>query len=123
VNAQTTNQTLCPQRASAANSGTSHCSPSPLRKGTSSCHLVDRSPATSRTGTDYRKRHVVLVRQGKGNKDRYTPIGDRALSWIDKYLREARPKSVSDPRQPLLFITGTGARFIRTISPPWYVVT
>lgn len=34
----------------------------------------------------------VRVRQGKGRKDRVVPIGERALSWIAKYIAEARPK-------------------------------
>ena len=36
---------------------------------------------------------VLLVRQGKGNKDRFVPIGDRALAWLDKYLAEVRPQA------------------------------
>ena len=55
-----------------------------------------------------RHRRVVLVRLGKGNKDRFAPIGERALAWIDKYLNEVRPKLLQDPVQPLLFITGKG---------------
>jgi integrase/recombinase XerD len=55
-----------------------------------------------------RSRGVVLIRQGKGRKDRYAPIGKRALAWIDKYLREARPLLLRDATQPLLFITQEG---------------
>lgn len=36
-------------------------------------------------------RRTLMVRQGKGKKDRVLPIGERALAWIEKYLREARP--------------------------------
>ena len=36
-------------------------------------------------------RGVILVRQGKGKKDRYVPIGERAIAWLEKYIREARP--------------------------------
>src|SRR5262249_11870777 len=28
---------------------------------------------------------------GKGNKERLVPIGEEAMSWIDRYLKEARP--------------------------------
>jgi integrase/recombinase XerD len=55
-----------------------------------------------------RSRGVVLIRQGKGRKDRYAPIGQRALAWIDKYLREARPLLVRDESQQLLFVTQEG---------------
>jgi len=34
---------------------------------------------------------MVMVRQGKGNKDRRIPIGDRALAWLHKYLADRRP--------------------------------
>ena len=32
------------------------------------------------------ERGTVIVRQGKGRKDRMIPIGDRALAWIDRYI-------------------------------------
>lgn len=40
------------------------------------------------------ERGVLMVRQGKGKRDRVTPIGERALLWIKKYLSDARPKLV-----------------------------
>ncbi len=55
-----------------------------------------------------RDRGVVLIRNGKGKKDRYTPIGERALAWIDRYLTEGRPKLTQDPAQRLLFVTNQG---------------
>src|SRR6185295_6177884 len=36
-------------------------------------------------------RGTLFVRQGKGRKDRMLPVGERALAWIEKYLRQARP--------------------------------
>jgi len=35
-------------------------------------------------------RGLVFVRQGKGRKDRYVPIGRRALGWIERYLQAVR---------------------------------
>ena len=32
-----------------------------------------------------------MIRLGKGKKDRMVPIGERALAWIEKYIREVRP--------------------------------
>ena len=55
-----------------------------------------------------RQRGVVLIRQGKGHKDRFTPIGERALAWIDRYLRQARHHLVQDPAQHLLFVSNRG---------------
>ncbi len=37
------------------------------------------------------ERGTVLIRQGKGAKDRHVPIGDRALAWLRKYVEEVRP--------------------------------
>ncbi len=37
-------------------------------------------------------RKALFVNQGKGNKDRYVPIGMRALVWIARYVEQARDK-------------------------------
>ena len=38
-----------------------------------------------------RERGTVMVRQGKGKKDRIVPIGDRAIAWVEKYLSRCAP--------------------------------
>lgn len=38
------------------------------------------------------ERGIVAIRQGKGKRDRFVPIGERALAWIDKYLADVRPE-------------------------------
>src|SRR6185312_14330302 len=40
------------------------------------------------------ERGTVMIRQGKGKKDRMVPIGERALKWIDRYEHEVRPALV-----------------------------
>jgi integrase/recombinase XerD len=57
-----------------------------------------------------RGRHVILVRLGKGKKDRYVPVGERALHWLDKYLAEARPLLLGAAETPsqLVFVTQRG---------------
>jgi integrase/recombinase XerD len=40
---------------------------------------------------DYSRR-LVMVREGKGRRDRVVPVGERALAWLDKYVMEARPQ-------------------------------
>lgn len=44
-------------------------------------------------------RGLLIIRQGKGSKDRLVPIGERALSWIDRYVTEVRPRHLrgADP--------------------------
>ena len=48
-------------------------------------------------------RGILLVRNGKGGRDRYVPIGERASSWIERYLREARPLQAGRPDDGRLF--------------------
>ncbi|MCF6300269.1 MAG: tyrosine-type recombinase/integrase, partial [Proteobacteria bacterium] len=38
------------------------------------------------------ERGTLMVIHGKAGKDRMIPIGDRAISWIEKYLNEVRPE-------------------------------
>jgi integrase/recombinase XerD len=38
-----------------------------------------------------RSRRLLMIRQGKGKRDRVVPIGLRALQWLEKYLLEVRP--------------------------------
>jgi integrase/recombinase XerD len=58
-------------------------------------------------------RGVLLVRQGKGKKDRYVPIGERAIAWLEKYIREARPQLAIEPDDMTVFLTAQGEPFSR----------
>ena len=58
-------------------------------------------------------RRLILVRQGKGNKDRYVPIGERAAAWLEKYIREARPQLAIEPDDMTVFLTAQGEPFSR----------
>jgi integrase/recombinase XerD len=57
------------------------------------------------------ERGTLIVRQGKGKKDRMIPIGSRAVSWIRKYLDEVRPYLVREPDDGTLFLTRLCAPF------------
>jgi len=57
------------------------------------------------------ERGTLMVRQGKGKKDRMVPIGARALAWIDRYLTEVRPRLIVDPNDTTLFLTHLGEGF------------
>jgi integrase/recombinase XerD len=60
------------------------------------------------------ERGVILIRLGKGKKDRYVPIGERAAAWVRKYVAEARPKlAVADPDHGILFLAHTGEEINR----------
>jgi integrase/recombinase XerD len=53
-------------------------------------------------------RGVVMIRQGKGKKDRVIPIGERAVAWIERYLREARPSLAIGNSGQALFLSHLG---------------
>jgi integrase/recombinase XerD len=50
----------------------------------------------------------LMVDQGKGNKDRVVPIGDRALAWLEKYLSELRPELMVNPHEEHVFLSKQG---------------
>jgi integrase/recombinase XerD len=50
----------------------------------------------------------LLVRNGKGKKDRVVPVPHRALVALDAYLRDARPAFVKDRRVSALFTSWMG---------------
>lgn len=50
-------------------------------------------------------RGTLMVRLGKGKKDRMVPIGERAVLWVEKYLEAARPSLVGIADDGTLFLT------------------
>jgi integrase/recombinase XerD len=56
-------------------------------------------------------RGTLVVRQGKGKKDRMIPIGSRAVLWIQKYIDEVRSYLVREPDDGSLFLTRLCAPF------------
>jgi integrase/recombinase XerD len=59
------------------------------------------------------ERGTVMIRLGKGKKDRMIPIGSRALAWIDKYVVEVRPTLVREPDDGTLFLSNLNEAFTR----------
>jgi len=59
-------------------------------------------------------RGTLTIRQGKGRKDRVIPIGERAVEWIAKYLRESRPQlEAGGADDGTVFLTHMGEPFDR----------
>lgn len=57
------------------------------------------------------ERGTLMVRQGKGKKDRMVPIGQRASAWVRRYLDDVRPSLVVPPDVGVLFLTSLGDEF------------
>jgi integrase/recombinase XerD len=56
------------------------------------------------------ERGTLMVRQGKGRKDRLVPLGARACAWLRRYLREVRPELIG-LETASLFLTDYGEAF------------
>jgi integrase/recombinase XerD len=54
---------------------------------------------------------TLMIREGKGQKDRVIPIGERALKWLEKYLMDVRPHLLVPPDEGVVFLTYMGVPF------------
>ena len=54
------------------------------------------------------KNGTLMVREGKGKKDRMVPLGQRACRWIERFRDEIRPGLVIEPDDGTLFLHETG---------------
>ena len=50
---------------------------------------------------------------GKGSRERLVPVGEEAIVWLSRYLREARPQLAADGSSPALFPGRGGASLTR----------
>jgi len=62
---------------------------------------------------------VVRV-TGKGSKTRLVPMGEEAIDWISRYLREARPAILQKRLCNALFVTNRGEAMTRQAF--WYLI-
>ena len=62
----------------------------------------------------------VVKTLGKGSKERLVPIGEQALDWINRYLREARPALLSGKSSDAMFVTARGSAMSRQAF--WYLI-
>lgn len=56
------------------------------------------------------ERGTLMVRQGKGRKDRFLPVGQRACAWVFRYLTEVRPDLATGHDDQTLFLDDFGRR-------------
>jgi len=66
-----------------------------------------------------RAQGVVRV-MGKGGKERLVPLGESALDWLDRYLREARPELLRAAGEDALFPSPRGGAISRQAF--WYAI-
>lgn len=62
---------------------------------------------------------VVRV-TGKGDKTRLVPLGEEALDWITRYLKEGRPAIMDGQLSDSLFVTQRGGAMTRQAF--WYLI-
>jgi len=55
---------------------------------------------------------VVRV-MGKGGKERLAPLGEEALNWINRYIKEARLMLLGEKTSEALFVTARGSAMTR----------
>lgn len=53
-------------------------------------------------------RGTLFVKEGKGQRDRVVPVGERALLWVQRYLDDSRPHLAAAIDEGFLFITNAG---------------
>ena len=58
---------------------------------------------------------------GKGGKERLVPLGDSALDWLERYLRESRPHLQASGGGDALFPGATGGAAISR-QAFWYAI-
>jgi integrase/recombinase XerD len=62
----------------------------------------------------------LRIRDGKGKKERIVPLGEWAVHYLERYIKEARPALVRDSSQTLLFVSKNG-RHITAANLIWMV--
>ena len=55
---------------------------------------------------------VVRI-SGKGSKERLVPIGEEAIDWISRYMKDARPLILDGKKSDHLFVTSRGSMMSR----------
>ncbi len=62
----------------------------------------------------------VLRALGKGNKERLVPLGELAIDWLGRYLKEARQEILKGRQSDALFVTARGGA--RTRQAFWQLI-
>jgi len=57
---------------------------------------------------------------GKGGKERLVPMGEQAISWLQRYMQEARPALLGQSQSPQVFVTNRKSGLSRQAF--WYAI-
>lgn len=57
---------------------------------------------------------------GKGDKERLVPVGEEAMSWLERYLVEARQNILGNRQSDYLFVTARGSSMTRQAF--WHII-
>jgi integrase/recombinase XerD len=77
-----------------------------------SCGLRVSEISNLNLGSVYFKEKIIQV-FGKGSKERYVPVGEKALKELENYLENARPLLLKKKKTQALFINFRGERLSR----------
>lgn len=67
----------------------------------------------SLTTYDLNLRQGVIRLMGKGNKERLVPMGEEAINWLIRYIKEARGLLLRNPDSDVLFPSSRGDQMTR----------
>ncbi len=70
--------------------------------------------------TQVNLRQGVVRVSGKGNKERLVPLGEEAISWLQRYLSESRGQLVEGKPSRSVFVTRRGGAMSRQSF--WYLI-
>lgn len=73
------------------------------------------------TMSQVNQRQGVVRTFGKGSKERLVPVGETALNWLDRYLKEARPELLPPGASDVLFPSRRGKQMTRQTF--WHRIT
>ncbi len=71
------------------------------------------SELVSLTTADINLRQGVVRLLGKGSKERLVPMGEEAIHWLIRYMKEARPALLTSPDADVLFPSNRGEHMTR----------
>lgn len=78
------------------------------------------SELVSLATTQLNMRQGVVRVTGKGGKERLVPLGEEAMHWIERYIREARPALLKGASGDALFPSKRGSAMTRQTF--WYAI-